>query len=53
MAEGSAKHDVIEVPDDEHEDFPNSGPQNLAEVQMYHDKIDHIMDTFSEMLDND
>ena len=32
MAEGGAKHDVIEVPDDEHEDFPDSGPQNLTEV---------------------
>ena len=53
MAEGSAKHDVIEVPDDEHEDFPNSGPQNLTEVQTYRNKVDHIMDTFSEMLNND
>ena len=51
MAEGGAKHDVIEVPDDKPEDFPNSGPQNLW-VQTYHNKIDYIMDTFSEMLDN-
>ena len=53
MAEGGAKHDVIEVPDDDPEDFPNSGPQNLTEAQTYHDKIDQIMDTFSKMLDND
>ena len=53
MAEGSAKHDIIEVPDDEHEDFPNSGPQKLTEAQTYHNKINHIMDTFSKILDND
>ena len=54
MAEGgTSKPDVIEVPDDDPEDFPNSGPQNPAEAQSYHDKIDHIMDTFLEMLEND
>ena len=45
--------DIIEVPDDDPDDLPDSGPQNLAEAQSYQDKIDHIMDTFSEMLDND
>ena len=45
MAEdGTSKPDIIEVQDDD-PDFPDSGPQNPAEVQLYHDKIGHIMDT--------
>ena len=54
MAEGGAhKPNIIEVVDDDLEDFPNSGPQNPAEAQTNQDRIDHIMDTFSEMLEND
>ena len=54
MAEGgTSKPNIFEVPDDDLEDFPNSGTQNPAEAQMYWDKIDHIMDTFLEMLEND
>ena len=54
MAEGgTSKPNVIEVTDDDPEDFLDSGPQNPTEVQSYHNKIDHIMDTLSEMLEND
>ena len=41
---------VIEVPDD---DFPNSGPQNPVEAQSYRDKLDAIMNTFSDLLADD
>ena len=50
---GTSKPDVTGVPDEDPEDFPDSGPQNPAEAQSYHDKIDHIMDMFSKMLEND
>ena len=41
---------VIEVPDD---DFPNSGPQNPVEAQSYRDKLNAIMNTFSDLLADD
>ena len=54
MAEGgTSKPDIIEVQDDDPDNSPDSGLQNPAEVQSYHDRIDHIMDIFSEMLEND
>ena len=40
--------EIIEVPDDD--DFPNSGPQNPVEAQSYRDKLDAIMNTFSDLL---
>ena len=42
--------EIIEVPDDNPDDFPNSGPQNPVEAQSYRDKIDAIMDMFSDLL---
>ena len=38
---------AIEVSDD---DFPDSGPQNPVEAQSYRDKLDAIMNTFSDLL---
>ena len=37
MAEGgtSKPMDIIEVPDDDPDEFPDSGPQNLAEALSY------------------
>ena len=53
MAEGgTSRPDVIEVPNEDPEDFLDLGPQNPAEAQSYWDKIDHIMDTFRKMLEN-
>ena len=49
----SAPIDVIKVPDDDPDDFPNSGPQNPAEAQSYRDQIDDIMETFSDLLADD
>ena len=45
--------EVIEVPDNDPDDFPDSGPQNPVEAQMYRDKIDEIMETFSDLLAHD
>ena len=45
--------EVIEVPDNDPDDFPDFGPQNPAEAQMYRDKIDEIMATFSDLLADD
>ena len=53
MTSKGAPLDVIEVPDDDPYDFPDSGPQNPAEAQMYRDKIDEIMAMFSDLLAND
>ena len=44
---------MIEVPDVEPDDFPDSGPQNPAEAQMYWDKIDEIIAMFSDLLADD
>ena len=44
----SKQPEIIKVPDDD--DFPNSGPQNPVEAQSYRDKLDAIMDTFSDLL---
>ena len=46
----SKQVEIIEVPDDDPDDFPNSGPQNPVEVQSYRDKLDAIMDLFSDLL---
>ena len=53
MTSKSTPIEVIEVPDDDPDDFPDSGPQNPADAQMYRDKIDEIMVTFSDLLAND
>ena len=44
----SKQVEIIKVPDDD--DFPNSGPQNPVEAQSYRDRIDAIMDAFSDIL---
>ena len=52
MAQSSMDLEVIEIPDIDPDDFPDSGPQNLVEAQTYHDKIYEIM-TFSDLLADD
>ena len=47
----SKQVEIIKVPDDD--DFPNSGPQNPVEAQSYRDKIDAIIDAFSDLLADD
>ena len=46
----SKQPEVIKVPDDDPDDFPDSGPQNPVEAQSYRDKLDAIMNTFSDLL---
>ena len=53
MTSKSAPIEVIEVPDEDPDDFPDSGPQNPVEAQMYRDKINEIMETFSDLLADD
>ena len=50
MTPKSTPVEVIEVPDEDPDDFPDSGPQNPAEAQMYRDKIDDIMEMSSDLL---
>ena len=50
MVEGGQDPNVIIVPDDEDDDWPNPGPQNLEEVQEYTDKLVEIFDNFSKMI---
>ena len=49
----SKQPEVIEVPDDDPDNFPDSGPQNPVEAQSYRDKLDAIMDVFSGLLADD
>ena len=49
----SKQVEIIKVPNDDPDDFPNSGPQNPMEAQSYRDKIDGIMDMFSNLLADD
>ena len=52
MTSKSTPIEVFEVPDEDPDDFPDSGPQNPAEAQMYRDKIDEVMEMFSNLLAN-
>ena len=47
----SKQPEIIEVPDDD--DFPKSGPQNPVEAKSYRNKLDAIMNTFSDLLADD
>ena len=47
----SKQPEIIKVPDDD--DFPNSGPQNPVEAQSYRDKLNAIMETFTDLLADD
>ena len=53
MAPKDTPIEVIEVPDADPDDFPDSGPQSLAEAQTYRDKIAEIMVMFSDLLADD
>ena len=49
----SKQVEIIKIPDDNPDDFPNYGPQNPEEAQSYRDKIDVIMEMFSDLLADD
>ena len=50
MSSKSAPVEIIEVTDDNPNEFPDSGPQNPVEAQSYRDKIDDIMEMFGNLL---
>ena len=45
--------DIIDILDEEPDDWPKAGPQNPMEAKGYMDKIDDIMKTFSILLEDD
>ena len=49
----SKQVEIIKVPDDDPDNFPDCGPQNPVEAQSYRDKLDTIMDVFSDLLADD
>ena len=49
----SKQPEIIKVPDDDPDNFPNSGPQNPVKAQSYRDKLDAIMGAFSDLLADD
>ena len=54
MAQSGMDPEVVEIPDVNPDDFPDSGPpESGVEAQTYHDKIDEIMTMFSDLLVDD
>ena len=55
MTEEGKELEVIMVPDNENDgdDWPNAGPQNLAEAQAYTDKIIQIFKMFDDLIHDD
>ena len=53
MAQSGMDPEVVEIPDVDPDNFPDSGPQNPVKAQIYHDKIDQIMTMFSDLLADD
>ena len=51
MAEAEKDPDVIIVPDDDdNDDWPDTGPQNIEEAKAYTDKIVNVFDTFGDLI---
>ena len=44
---------VIEIVEEEEEEWPEAGAQNVAEAEQYQDKINHIFDTLSFLIHQD
>ena len=44
---------VVEIVEEEEEEWPEAGAQNVAEAQKYQDKINHIFDTLSILIHQD
>ena len=44
---------VIEIVEDEEEEWPEAGAQNVAEAEQYQDKINNIFDTLSILIHQD
>ena len=44
---------VVELVEEEEEEWPEAGAQNVAEAEQYQDKINHIFDTLSILIHQD
>ena len=54
MADKEEDLNIIEVLDDDNsDDWPDTGPQNPAEAQVYTNKIVEVFDTFSNLIHQD
>ena len=49
----ASKDALVEIPEEEGDQWVGAGPQNPKEVRSYHEKVDGIFETFSELLTND
>ena len=53
MDDNNQPEDVMIIPDDEEEDWPEPDPQNSAEANRYMDKINEIFYDLSDFLHNE
>ena len=44
---------VVEIVEEEEEEWPEAGAQNVAEAEKYQDKINHVFDTLSILIHQD
>ena len=44
---------VVEIVEEEEEEWPEAGAQNVAEAEQYQDKINHVFDTLSILIHQD
>ena len=44
---------VVEIVEEEEEEWPETGAQNVAEAEQYQDKINHVFDTLSILIHQD
>ena len=49
----ASKDAPVEIPEEEEDQWVGARPWNLEEVRSYHEKVDAIFETFSELLTND
>ena len=44
---------VVEIVEEEEEEWPEAGAQNVAEAEQYQDKINNVFDTLSILIHQD
>ena len=49
----ASKDTPVEISEEEKDQWVGAGPQNPEEVRSYHEKVDTVFETFSELLAND
>ena len=53
MASQAGEKEVIVVPEEDRDDWPDVGPQNLEEADSYIEKINNILETMVENVSHD